>query len=287
MIKNEGIVMSYDRKSVLRGVSFSVEGGQIYGLIGKNGAGKTTLMNIMAGLLSPKAGICTVDGENVSSDKTKPLIGYLPEIPGFHDYLSAGEYIDFLLGDKNIERRKQLLELVELSDNVKIKFMSRGMRQRLGIAAALVNDPVAVLLDEPTSALDPAGRDDVRKILLELKKEGKAIVLSTHILNDMENVCDEVGFLADGVIKKSLKIRDLKNDNSAMRISLSENDPNVAAMLRDAGFDCSFVSQKDIRILNPENQKKLFEVLSRVDTPILGVCNEAQSLDDIFKEVCL
>ena len=117
-------------------------------------------------------------------------VGYLPDLPAFYDYLTTDEYLDFLLMNENPKRRDELLEIVGLPKGAKVKTMSRGMRQRLGIAAVLVKDPDVILLDEPTSALDPAGRNDVKDILLKLKSEGRTIILSTHILADMDSICD-------------------------------------------------------------------------------------------------
>ena len=191
---------------MLNGVSFSINNCEIYGLIGKNGAGKTTLMNIIAGLSKSDEGSYSIGEETATSS-----IGYLPDIPAFFDYLTAQEYIDFLLMnvDRTNERKTHLLQLVGLKGNEKIKSMSRGMKQRLGVASALVTDPKVLLLDEPTSALDPQGRHELMEILKQLKADGRSIVLSTHILADMEMVCDKVGFLHDGVIKNEIRVSEL------------------------------------------------------------------------------
>ena len=203
MLNVNSITKSFENHKVLNGVSFSINNGEIYGLIGKNGAGKTTLMNIVAGLSKSDEGSYSIGDETATSS-----IGYLPDIPAFFDYLTAQEYIDFLLMnvDRTKERKTHLLQLVGLKGNEKIKSMSRGMKQRLGVASALVTDPQVLLLDEPTSALDPQGRHELMEILKQLKADGRSIVLSTHILADMEKVCDKVGFLHDGVIKNEIRI---------------------------------------------------------------------------------
>ena len=193
MIKVNNIKKSFTHHDVLKGVNLEIEEGSIYGLIGKNGAGKTTLMNILTGLLEADSG-------TFSFETNEKKVGYLPDLPAFYDYLNTDEYLDFLLMHKNPVRRNELLKLVNLPAGAKIKTLSRGMRQRLGIASVLVNDPDVILLDEPTSALDPAGRNDVKNILLELKEKGKTIILSTHILADMDIICDRAGFLSDGII---------------------------------------------------------------------------------------
>jgi ABC-2 type transport system ATP-binding protein len=201
VIKVDNVYKAFTYNKVLRGVSFEVKSGSIYGLIGRNGAGKTTLMNIMSGLMEADSGSCSFTKNN-----GKSRVGYLPDLPEFYDYLTTDEYLDFLLMDENPKRRNELLELVSLPPNVRLKTMSRGMRQRLGIAAVLVNNPDIILLDEPTSALDPSGRNDVKNILMKLKEYGKTIILSTHILADMDSICDKAGFLNDVVIVREVDV---------------------------------------------------------------------------------
>ena len=214
MLLVENIEKSFGDNHVLRGISFRVGKGRIYGLIGKNGAGKTTLINIIAGITSPDSGRCRINNTEITVVNKPQNIGYLPDSPNYYEYLTCGEYLDFLLMENHSVRRKELLDLVELSSGTKIATMSRGMRQRLGIAAAIAGNPDVVLLDEPTSALDPGGRADVARILLGLKDSGKTVLLSTHILADMEKVCDQVGFLSDGIIKKSQDIAELDKGGS-------------------------------------------------------------------------
>lgn len=285
MLEVKNIKKSYGSNSVLKDVSFSVKDGEIFGLIGVNGAGKTTLISILAGLLKADGGQfeCTKDAAGAQ-------IGYLPDIPNFYDYLSAGEYLDFLLKYKNPQRRSELLKLVSISENVKISAMSRGMRQRLGIAAAIVNDPDIILLDEPTSALDPVGRQDVMKILSHLKSEGKTILLSTHILADMEKICDKVGFLSDGIIKKSLYIGELSDSCEYIRVSFEKNsETNQERAFRKAGLEFERVGQFYRFRIDPDNplmsQKKIMEVLSKTDVVIHTINTETESLDEIFKSL--
>ena len=158
MLTVDKVEKSFGDNNVLKGISFSVNKGQIFGLIGKNGVGKTTLINIIAGLSSADSGTCRIDDQVITVSNKSLSIGYLPDSPNFFEYLTCGEYLDFLLMENHSERRKKLLDLVELMPDTKISTMSRGMRQRLGIAAAIIGDPDIVLLDEPTSALDPSGR---------------------------------------------------------------------------------------------------------------------------------
>lgn len=281
MLKVEGITKRFENHKVLNGVSFSISNGEIYGLIGKNGAGKTTLMNIIAGLSKSDEGTCSTGNEcNVSN------IGYLPDIPAFFDYLTAQEYIDFLLmnADRTNKRRTYLLQLVGLNGNEKIKSMSRGMKQRLGVAAALVTDPKVLLLDEPTSALDPQGRHELMEVLKQLKADGCSIVLSTHILADMEKVCDKVGFLHDGVIKKEVWIGELltgKQDSWEV-----EFETGLELPVYDNSAMCITPISTKVYVFESANQKYLLQYLTSLPAKIMSIRNKSLSLDELFEEVC-
>jgi len=289
MIVIDQVKKTFGDHDVLKGVSFSVKKGEVYGLIGKNGTGKTTLMNIMAGLSSADSGTCTVGGKIINPDNHIIKIGYLPDLPAFFEYLTVGEYLSYLLMDKNPERKNKLLQLVDLSEKNKISTMSRGMRQRLGIAAAIVNDPEIILLDEPTSALDPSGRADVMRILSELKKEGKAIILSTHILADMERVCDRVGFLSDGIIKKSMHISELDSDAAYIRV-IFEKEGNYDDILNSSGISYEKLPDGVYRLKIDENasspQKRIFSMLASDGIKVASIHSEVKNLDLIFQEVC-
>jgi len=281
MLNVTSITKSFENHKVLNGVSFSINNGEIYGLIGKNGAGKTTLINIIAGLSKSDEGSCSIKEENTTSN-----IGYLPDIPAFFDYLTTQEYIDFLLmsADLTNERRTHLLQLVGLKGNEKIKSMSRGMKQRLGVAAALVTDPKVLLLDEPTSALDPQGRHELMEILKQLKADGRSIVLSTHILADMEKVCDKVGFLHDGVIKNEVRVNELlsgKQDSWEIEFETELEFPayNKTAM-------CVAPASEKSYVFETTDQKYLLQYLASLPAKIVSIRNKAISLDELFEEVC-
>ena len=283
MIRVTDIKKSFSYNNVLKGVSFEVDRGTIYGLIGRNGAGKTTLMNIMSGLMESDSGDCSF-GETGNAK-----VGYLPDLPEFYDYLTTDEYLDFLLMNQNPVKRDELLKMVSLPPKAKVKTMSRGMRQRLGIAAVLVNDPDVILLDEPTSALDPAGRNDVKKILLSLKEKGKTIILSTHILADMDSICDKAGFLNDGVIVKEIEIAKSREDTSEFLVSF-KSEPDLEALYKFAPV-MYVLDPLTIRIvIDKENrltsQQSILQGLSQQKMEITSIKSGAVSLDDIFQEVC-
>ncbi len=279
MLKVDGIRKSFSGNDVLRGVSFSIKQGEIYGLIGKNGAGKTTLLNIVAGLMDKDAGTLKKDG----------VIGYLPDLPNFFEYLKTDEYLDFLLMDKDKKRRDELLDMVGLKSGLKVKTMSRGMRQRLGIAAALVNNPDIILFDEPTSALDPLGRKDVKDILLNLKDKGKTIVLSTHILADMDKICDRAGFLHNGIIAKEVDVRESADDKSYIIVGFKEKIADDFLRIFET---YEKINENMVKIFidgtsKDRSQKKIFKILSETEYEVSSISTKEHTLDDIFEEVCV
>ena len=196
----------YDRKEALRGVSLDVGEGEVIGLLGPNGAGKSTLAKITCGLVRPSSGSAEVAGHPAGSVAARAAVGYLAELFRFPAWASADEV---LVLHQRLARsaggrseRDELLELVGLADarRTRVGEMSKGMQQRLGIAQAMVGSPRLLLLDEPTSALDPAGRRVVRRILSEVRGRGVSVLLSSHLLGEVELVCDRVAILVDGEI---------------------------------------------------------------------------------------
>ena len=208
VLKIENLSKKFGTQKVLDEISFSVKEGSIFGFIGQNGAGKTTTMRMILGLLKKDSGDILVMDEKVhfGETKTNRNIGYLPDVPEFYGYMSAKEYLGLcgeitdMPKDRIKERTEEMLELVGLENSKKkIRSYSRGMKQRLGIAQALLNEPKLLICDEPTSALDPKGRKEILDILQKVK--GKStVIFSTHILSDVERICDEVAVLHGGKI---------------------------------------------------------------------------------------
>ena len=197
---------AYGRTVALAGVDLEVAPGELVGLLGPNGAGKSTLVKIACGLVRPSGGAATVAGEPAGSPAARATIGYLAELFRFPEWLRADELLTLhqrLAGSEGGEaERAELLELVGLDEaaGTRVGAMSKGMQQRLGIAQALVGGPRLLMLDEPTSALDPVGRRIVRNLLLELKRRGVAVLLNSHLLSEVERVCDRVAILVGGEI---------------------------------------------------------------------------------------
>ena len=201
----------FRRKKVeaLRGVSFTVEPGQIFGFVGPNGAGKTTTIRTLMGLIRPSGGTAELLGHAIPSRAARYAVGFLPESPYFYDYLTVGELLDLagrVFGIDRTTRKQradQLIERVGLgrARTQSLKKFSKGMLQRAGLAQALMNDPELVVLDEPMSGLDPIGRKEVRDLILELRDRGKTVFFSSHILTDIEAIADHVAIVARGQIQ--------------------------------------------------------------------------------------
>jgi ABC-2 type transport system ATP-binding protein len=197
------------KKRSLEGLTMQVEDGEVFGFLGPNGAGKSTTIKLLVGLIFPDAGSARILGKPITDIEMHRDIGYLPEQPYFYDYLTAAEVLDYfarfhdLTATDRSERVARMLKKVGLDTARKIQLRkySKGMLQRVGLAQAILHDPKVVILDEPMSGLDPIGRREVRDIILELKREGRTVLFSTHILSDAEMLCDRVGVIVGGKLR--------------------------------------------------------------------------------------
>jgi len=235
----KGLTKSFSANKIIDNISFDVPEGSVFGFIGANGAGKTTTMNMALGFLEADVGEITVFGEKVCYGQTIKSIGYLPDVPEFYNYMRPKEYLALcgelsgMTRSKIKERSGELLEMVGLSKaNRKIGGFSRGMKQRLGIAQALLGEPKLLICDEPTSALDPIGRKDILDILIAVKGR-TTVIFSTHILSDVERICDCIAVLHKGKIVLESAIADLKIQRKSKSITLEfENEVDTDALLR-------------------------------------------------------
>jgi ABC-2 type transport system ATP-binding protein len=281
-------------KRVLSGVSFEVKRGEIFGFVGPNGAGKTTTMKILMGLIRASQGEARILGCDVSESKFREHIGFLPENPYFYTFLTAREILTFyakLTGvpaAKRNERVTQLLDWVGLSDaaGARLRTFSKGMLQRVGIAQALVHDPAVVFLDEPMSGLDPIGRKDIRDIILRLKSEGKTVFMNTHILSDVEMICDRVAMIVAGEIRYTGRLGGLLDDDDLRSdVVLSRLAPDVATEI-EAQFGTTFkgVGERiEIQVRDKEVRALLERVLAS-GAEVISVSQNRISLERIFLE---
>lgn len=285
-------------KEVLDGLTLSVPEHSIFGFIGKNGAGKTTTMKTVLGLLKPDAGEISVAGEKVvyGQTATNRHIGYLPDVPEFYSFMSAPEYLSFcgeISGMPRSEikpRSSELLSLVGLGGEThRIKGFSRGMKQRLGIAQALLNRPKLLICDEPTSALDPVGRKEILDILFAVKEQ-TTVLFSTHILSDVERICTDVAFLNNGKADVQGKLSAIKAKYRTKEYLLETEQPEDTQKLMRAFSSCvktASCSQAD-QLLFQGDENTLFDLLRFVTDqkiPVLKVERLEPTLESLFMEV--
>ena len=281
-------------KEVLRGLNLSVPEHSIYGFIGKNGAGKTTTMKTVLGLLKADSGKIVVNGESViyGQTATNQYIGYLPDVPEFYPFMSASEYLRFcgeISGMKKAEcdaRCKELLELVGLGDEKhRIKGFSRGMKQRLGIAQALLNRPKLLICDEPTSALDPVGRKEILDILLAVREQ-TTVLFSTHILSDVERICTDVAFLNNGVVEIQGKLSQMKTKYPSEEYRLEiETETDIRKLIRAFSVMKQLVGNQ---LTFCESELSVFDVLRFVSDEhivLLKLEKVEPTLEALFMEV--
>lgn len=281
-------------KEVLKGLDLSVPEHSIFGFIGKNGAGKTTTMKMVLGLMNPDEGQITVAGETVTYGQTATNrhIGYLPDVPEYYSFMTAAEYLFFcgeITGMKKEElknRVKELLDLVGLGgEKHRIKGFSRGMKQRLGIAQALLNHPKLLICDEPTSALDPVGRKEILDILLAVKQQ-TTVLFSTHILSDVERICTDVAFLNDGIVMMQGKLADIKAGYRTEKYLIETEKESDISNMMTAFSDCKKIGQNQMEFR--EKEHTLFEVLQYITDqriPVLKIERMEPSLESLFMEV--
>lgn len=272
----------------LKDCSIAIPAGETFGLLGPNGAGKTTLLKILLGLVQPTSGRATILGRSIGDQGVRQQVGYLPENPYFYDYLTGWEFLGLMAQLFEIPRSQrsqrilQLLEWVGLSvKSAKGKQMrqySKGMLQRVGMAQALIGNPEVIFLDEPMSGLDPLGRYQMREIILALKAQGKTIFFNSHILNDVEAICDRVAILAQGELLCTGTLDELLGTSDAYQVSGQSGD---VAVLRTVLSDLERSGEIWRGTLNGE----LSEVMAAIDTAggtVLNLRSARPSLEDFF-----
>jgi len=279
----------YKRTGVLKDVDISVKKGHIYGFLGPNGAGKTTTIKCILGLITPDSGTIRLSGKETGSVSHRSAIGFLPESPYFYDYLTADETLALsgkLSGTDHSTIRKRsemIIRRVGLSgrENILLKKFSKGMLQRIGLGQALMNDPDLIILDEPFSGLDPIGRKELRDIILSLKMDGKTVFFSSHILQDMEMIVDDIGILINGSIKKEGKLKDLiKKSVKSIEVEIRGLQEEK---IRKSGFTYSMTDKRmTARVLNHEELTQLLLFIEKNGGKCVSVFPVSYSLEDLF-----
>lgn len=224
----------------VKGVSLQIRSGEVYGLIGPNGSGKSTLMKALLGLVKPTEGTCSIFGKSADDPDSRENVGFLPENPYFYKFFTGEETIAFygklcgIYGKKLRERVAELLELVGLSDaaNRRLGGYSKGMLQRIGLAQALVQSPRLVVLDEPTAGVDPIGSRAIRDIIMDIKSRGVTVFLCSHLLEQVQEVCDRVGIIYKGVMIAEGSLDSLTKDMSKTEIIIDHASPELVGTIR-------------------------------------------------------
>ena len=298
-LKIDNLNKSFGKNTIINGLSMSIPENTIFGFLGKNGAGKTTTMKMILGFLKKDEGSIEVFGEEVSfgQSKTNRFIGYLPDVPEFYGYMTAKEYLNLCgaitgLSKNEIKNKSvELLELVGLRDvNKRISGYSRGMKQRLGIAQALLNSPKLLICDEPTSALDPLGRKEILDIILKIK-DSTTVIFSTHILSDVEAICDHVVVLDKGKNVLEGSIDELKNIKRKNTIKIRfKSDKELKAFKSLDKFSNLVTNEKGdtLYLTDEENQLKDIDILYelyKLNIVPLEIKIEEPTLENIFLEV--
>jgi ABC-2 type transport system ATP-binding protein len=280
------------RKRVLHGVTFDVREGEIFGFVGPNGAGKTTTLKILMGLISPSQGSASILGCDVAESEFRNQIGFLPENPYFYPFLTAREILDFYARLCGVEsgrraaRVDELLEVVNLSHaaDSRLRTFSKGMLQRVGVAQALVNDPKIVFFDEPMSGLDPIGRKEIRDVILSLRAAGKTVFMTTHILHDVEMICDRVAIIVKGAIRYQGAVEDFLPDSTVSTDVVLAQLPDAMAVKLEERFPVEMRGLGElVELTMPE--KLVSEVLGAAlesGAEVVSVTPHRSSLEEVF-----
>src|SRR5579871_2028626 len=277
------------KKRSLEGLTMQVEDGEVFGFLGPNGAGKSTTIKLLAGLIFPTAGTARILGKRISDISMHQDIGYLPEQPYFYDYLTAAELLDyfaqihrFKAADRR-ERVDRMLKKVglETARKIQLRKYSKGMLQRVGLAQAILHDPKVVILDEPMSGLDPIGRREVRDIILELKRAGRTVLFSTHILADAEMLCDRVGVIVGGRLRGVGTPDEMVGMKSEGMEILFQAEPAAARRFRRISKAICTGDRYRLRV--PEDELYVaLEELRGIGARILSVAQVKATLEEFF-----
>jgi ABC-2 type transport system ATP-binding protein len=286
-----GSGFSKEKITALKNFSFNVQEGDIFGLLGPNGAGKTTLIKVLLGIVYPTEGEVSIFGESIKHEKYKTRVGYLPENHKFPNYLTGEEvlhYFGMLSGLSKAQVRSRSDEYLKIVDmekwkKTKIKKYSKGMMQRLGIAQAMINEPDLIFLDEPTDGVDPIGRKEIRDILIGLKEKGKTIFLNSHLLSEIELVCNRVAILNKGELIKEGTIDEITSTGNHHTFATSDLSDEVINILLNKHF-ATLHGKNEFLVSteSPEVLNSIIDMLRKNNVHILSLSREKNSLEDMF-----
>jgi ABC-2 type transport system ATP-binding protein len=302
MIETKNLTKNYGNLTAVDDLNLTIKDGDIFGFIGPNGAGKTTTMRILVTLLEPTRGTAFINGLDVTKDgkKVRRLVGYMPDFMGVYDDLKVFEYLEFFAAAFGIERKKRksivegVLELTDLESkkSATVDSLSRGMQQRLGLARVLIHDPKVLILDEPASGLDPRARIEIRELLRELKRMGKTVMISSHILSELEEICDHVGIIEHGRLVFSGTLEEIRprlGIESKVRVRVAEHQDKAIELLS------ALPQVRQVQALGNEIAVTFNEgqhangivarTLVHADLDIISIQPERLKLDDAFLQL--
>jgi ABC-2 type transport system ATP-binding protein len=292
-IETEGLRKVFGDHTAVEGLTLQVPQGEVFGFLGPNGAGKTTSIKMLLGLVAPTSGKASLLGAPIGDRATLARVGFLPEHFRFQDWLTAGEFLGLhgeLLGmnaQALTRRRDELLEQVGLAPfrNKQLRTFSKGMLQRIGLAQALLNHPALVFLDEPTSGLDPVGRRLVRDVIHELRNEGTAVFLNSHLLSEIEVTCDRVAFIRHGEVVRVLSLASLNGHQAGVTIRASGLTPAMVSEMARWGRDIESDSEQlSLTVHNEDSIPEINRYLVTQGANVYAISPTRISLEDIFIE---
>lgn len=265
-------------------VSYTISEGEVFGFLGPNGAGKTTTIRHLLGFIYAKSGSCSILGKDCGTDSAEiqKLLGYIPGEIALKNDMTGQQFLKFMAeyrGMKDMGRCAELMERFELNPKGKIKKMSKGMKQKIGIITAFMHDPKVLILDEPTSGLDPLMQNTFVKLIMEEKQRGKTILMSSHMFEEVERTCDRVGIIKDGKIVSITDVDTLRqNKQRQYRITFQSSEE--AARFAKEGFSVQTIEDQDVHVLIGHDIQKLIGVLNNYHVINLDIAQ--QSLEDLF-----
>lgn len=302
MLKIHGLKKKFKNFQALNGLDMEIEEGALYGFVGPNGAGKTTAIRIITGLLLPDEGTVEIAGKDAirEREKVKDEFGYVPDEFGMYDNLKVWEYMEFFASCYGItglvarERCMELLKQVKLDDRADafVDSLSRGMKQRLCLARALIHDPKLLVLDEPTSGMDPRTRMEFKELLKELCAEGKTILVSSHILSELSQMCTDIGIIDAGKIVLSGNITEILqkvNNSNPLLIKVYEHrDAAIALLRKDPEVKTITIREDAIAVQfhgGQQDEAELLAMLVSAGIPVSGFIREQGDLESIFMQI--
>ena len=282
----QNLTRDYGRNRGVFDITFSIDKGEIFGFLGPNGAGKTTTIRHLMGFLKPEKGSCSINGMDCWKNRTgiQKDLGYIPGEMAFFDDMTGEDFLSFIAKYRKMKgtgRTDELLDRFELDARPKLKKMSKGMKQKVGIVAAFMHDPEVLILDEPTSGLDPLMQNRFIELVLEEKARGKTILMSSHIFEEVERTCHRVAIIKDGRLVATDSVDELKATQLKKYIITLE-DENAASSFANEELQVSDISRNHVTVVVQNDIKELISVMNRY--PVTNISAPNQTLEEIFMQ---